>query len=287
VNGARAARLNDMVDVVGFRVGAVELTRVPYFDVALDPAVAQATAEQVQSLDWATPTWATATGQVLIGQAAWIVESQDRMIVIDPCGAADQFIRSGPEAIGHQEAVLGAIRDAGVPPERVDTVVLSHLDGIGMAAVVDTEGHWTPAFPNARIVMMAAELDFLSGDGRAQGLDALTALLAQGAVDGVDDGYELTDEVSLELVGGHSPGHAIMWIRSDGNGAAFVGHLLLNPVNVALGDRSMLHLDGARATQAIDALVADARAHETLLVGPLWPFPGAGYAEGDRITAAD
>ena len=275
-----------MVDVAGFRVGAVELTRVPYFDVALDPAVAQATAEQVQSLDWATPTWATATGQVLIGQAVWIVESQDRVIVIDPCGAADMFIRSGLEAIGHQEAVLGAIREAGFPPERVDTVVLSHLDGIGMAAIVDTEGHCTPAFPNARIVMTNAELKYLSGDGSASGLDELNALLAQGVVDGVDDGFELTDEVSVELVGGHSPGHAIVWIRSEGDGAAFVGHLLLNPVNVVLGDRALLHLDGPRAAKAVDALVADARAHETLLVGPLWPFPGAGYAEGDRITPA-
>ena len=48
--------------VAGFRVGEVELTRVPYFDVALDAAVVSLTAEQIRSLDWATPSWATPDG---------------------------------------------------------------------------------------------------------------------------------------------------------------------------------------------------------------------------------
>ena len=152
--------------VAGFRVGEVELTRVPYFDVALDAAVVGLTAEQIESVEWATPSWASADGQVLIGQAVWVVESQGRVIVVDPCGAADQFLREGKEAIGHQEAALGALRDAGFPPERVDVVVLSHLDGIGMAAVVAPDGGWAPAFPNARIVMMAAELEFSPPAGR-------------------------------------------------------------------------------------------------------------------------
>lgn len=260
---------------------------MPYFDVALDPAVVNVTAEQVESIDWARPAWVSAEGQVLVGQAVWVVESRDQVIVIDPCGAADEFLRSGPEAIGHQDAVLAAMSEAGFPPERVDVVVLSHLDGIGMAAVVGTGGDWTPAFPNARVVMTKAELEFLSSGGRAQGLEALNALIAQGVVDGVDDGHQITDEVSLEITGAHTPGHAVVLIHSDGDTATFVGHLALNPLNVATAAACARNADDARAAEILAALVGEAAAQESLLIGPLWPYPGAGYASGDRIVAAD
>jgi hypothetical protein len=61
------------------------------------------------------------------------------------------------------------------------------------------------------------------------------------------------------------------------------------PRSGARGDeRSALHLDGDRAAEVIDALVADAQADESLLVGPLWPFPGAGYVAADgAVVAAD
>ena len=272
--------------IARFRVGDVVLTRVSYFDVPLDPSVVRLTRAQIEAVDWATPSWASADGQVLVGQAVWVVESRGRVIVVDPCGAADEFLRSGPAAIDHQDAVLGAMRDAGFPPERVDAVVLSHLDGIGMTAVVAPDGRWAPAFPNARVVMTSAELEWLLSDaGWAQGLDALRALVAQGVVDGVDDGHHLTDEVRLELTGGHSTGHAFVRVHSGSEHATFLGHLALSPIHCSV-EQCALHLDPVRAARLLQALIAEATAHETLLVGPLWPFPGAGYAVGDRVVAA-
>ena len=158
---------------------------MPYFDVALEPsAVGLTSAEVAAAPDWCVPTWTTVEGEVLVGQVIWVIESQDRVIVVDPCGASDPFLRSGPEAVSHQEAVLAAMASAGFPAERVDAVVLSHLDGIGMTAVVDGSGRWTPAFPAARILLTSAELDFLAGRDDVGGLDELRSLLSQGAVDG-------------------------------------------------------------------------------------------------------
>jgi hypothetical protein len=272
--------------VARFRVGKTELTRVPYFDVPLDPTSVSLSRAQVRAVDWAVPTWADADGQVLIGQAVWVIESGGRVIVVDPCLAADPFIRSGPEAIGHQESVFTALSDAGFPRERVDVVVLSHLDGIGMAAAATSEGGWEPAFPNARIVMTTAELDALAGGQLAGGLDALNALIAQDAVDGVGDGYHVTDEVWLELDGSHARGHAVVRVRSDGERATFLGHLALSPLHLAIRDTAALHVDVPRALAVLDALVAEADANGDLLVGPLWPFPGAVRATGGRVVAA-
>ena len=276
-----------MAPVARFRVGDVGLTRVSYFDVPLDPAVVQLTADEVASFTWATPTWAAADGQVLVGQALWVIEAGGRVIVVDPCGASDQFLRTGPEAFGHQEAVLAAMRDAGFEPERVDTVVLSHLDGIGMAAAVEPDGGWAPLFPNARIVMTATELEWLLSDaGWGAGLDALRALVARGVVDGVDDAHALADAVSLRHTGGHSVGHAVVRVHSGGRTAILLGHLALSPLQLATGECTNLHVDSARAAAALDAILAEATVGDTLLIGPLWPFPGAVFATGGRIVAA-
>ena len=56
-------------------LGGVRLTRVGYFDVPLDPGVIGFTSRQVAAVPWASPTWATPAGQVLIGQAVWVIEA--------------------------------------------------------------------------------------------------------------------------------------------------------------------------------------------------------------------
>jgi hypothetical protein len=272
-----------MVEVARFEVGAATLTRVPYFDVALDPAAASLTPEQVVSLsEWSVPSWATAEGELLVGQAVWVIESGGRVIVVDPCGAADPFIRTGPEAVGHQEAVLSAMTAAGFPPESVDVVALSHLDGIGLTAVVDEDGFWSPAFPKARVVMTSAELDFLAGRDDVGGLPILRDLIDQGAVDGVADGHQLTDEVTMRISAGHSPGHALIEIDSRDERAVLVGHLAISPMNLAVPAAPGAHLDAGVAQHAIDHLVASAADDGVLLIGPLWPYPGAG-----EVTSRD
>lgn len=265
-----------MVDALTLDVGEVHLTRVPYFDVALDPSAVGLTAEEVTGSGWAVPVWATEGGQVLVGQAIWVLESGGRVIVVDPCCAADAFLRSGPEALGHQDAVIDALRGAGLPPERVDVVVLSHLDGIGMAALVDEGGAWRPMFPNARVLLTSTELSWLDHNEEVQGLDALRALMAEGVVDGVTTPFGLTPEVSVHLVGGHSPGHAIVRVQSGSHRAVLVGHLALSPIHLTPTtiDRPPQHLDDGAATGALDELRAEAAATGASLIGPLWPYPG-------------
>jgi glyoxylase-like metal-dependent hydrolase (beta-lactamase superfamily II) len=265
-----------VVDALALDVGAVHLTRVPYFDVPLDPSAVGLTTEEVAQSRWAVPVWATEGGQVLVGQAIWVLESAGRVIVVDPCCAADRFLRSGPEALGHQDAVIEALTRAGLPLERVDVVVLSHLDGIGMAALVDKDGSWRPMFPNAHVLLTSTELSWLDHAGEVLGLGALRALLADGVVDGLPTPFELTPEVSIHLVGGHSPGHAIVRVESGDHHAVLVGHLALSPIhlNPTTTDRPDQHIDDGVASVALDELRAEAAETGASLIGPLWPYPG-------------
>jgi glyoxylase-like metal-dependent hydrolase (beta-lactamase superfamily II) len=269
-----------MADV--FRVGAVTITRVPYFDVPLPADGVGLTADDLAAAPWAVPDWATADGEVLIGQAVWVVESEGAVIVVDPCGAADEFIRSGPDAVTHQEAVLAAVTAAGFAPDRVDLVVLTHLDGIGMAAVVDADGRWSPAFPGARIVVTAEELDCVLTGPPVQGAGAFRELVDAGAVDAVQAPHACTGEVTIELTGGHTPGHAVVRIASGGQEAVMLGHLAVSPVHVTATRRPGQHQDPDRAAAALDRIMGSG----SLLIGSLWPSPGAGTASGTRGIVA-
>lgn len=269
-----------MAEVQRFDVGAVRLSRVPYFDIALDPSVVGLTVDQVREVD--APAWATPDGQVLVGQAVWVIESGGQVIVVDPCGAADEFLRSGPQALLHQDAVLGAMAAAGFPAERVDTVVLSHLDGIGMAARVAPDGAWEPAFPNARLLITASELCWIAQAPEPSGAAAFHALVDAGVVDATADGRRITDEVAMELSGGHTPGHALVRVGSEGSGAVFLGHLALSPLHAVADVSPTTHHDPEAARRQLHHVIDAAVEGRLLLVGPLWPAPGAGVVGADR-----
>jgi glyoxylase-like metal-dependent hydrolase (beta-lactamase superfamily II) len=256
------------------QAGDVQFTRVPYFDIALDSGVVQMTRSEVDAIPWARPAWATADGQVLIGQAVWIAASGGKVAVIDPCGAADEFIRTGPEAVMHQDRVADAMRAAGFAPERVDVVVLSHLDGIGMAAAVDDAGAWRPMFPNARVVLTRAELEWLE-DNDTTGRDALRALIAQGVVDALEDHAEVIPGLSIERTGGHSPGHAVLRAGTGADAVVSVGHLAVSPVQAGVVMPPAAHVDSELANKLLADLVEQARDDRSVLIGPLWPAPGA------------
>ncbi len=271
--------------VAGYTVGDFRLTRVPYFDVPLGAQVIGFTAPQVLEADWGAPKWSTAEGQVLVGQAVWVIEAADATIVIDPCGASDAFLRTGPAAATHEAAVVAAMASAGVPIESVTTVVMSHLDGIGMVASRDEERGWHPFFPNPRILVSEPELAHVRAHSEISGSTALLSLVDEGFVDRISAPLECAPGLIMELTAGHSPGHCILRV---GDGAVFIGHLAVNPIQVTGGVMPGAHHDPQRAFTALCGELAWASEVDALVIGPLWPDPGAGRVVGPpwRINPA-
>ena len=139
---------------VRYSVGDATLVRVPYVDVLVDADVVGLTPEQVSAIDWAVPTWAE--GDQVAGRRPRSGSSSrdGRRIVVDPAQAADDILRAGPDAAFHQEAVAAVLADAGYPRESIDTVIATHIDGIGMIAW-RTDDEWVPFFPNAELLVSA------------------------------------------------------------------------------------------------------------------------------------
>jgi glyoxylase-like metal-dependent hydrolase (beta-lactamase superfamily II) len=264
------------VSVTTVTVGDVRCTRVGYAEIEIDPGAVGLSAEQVRAVPWGEPTWAL-DGQVRVAAAAWVVESGDARIVVDPATTADGILRSGADASAHQEAFAARLADAGFPRETITHAVATHLDGIGMFAWRDDDGTWGPFFPNAKLWMSARELDAIDSgfdiDGEPpSGVEALDELRALGVVEANGDGDRITDEVGVEVTGAHNPGHQVVRIESSGERAVMLGHLALSPLHLATGP-CVQNIDPPAAHAVLEAI----RDEGALLIGPLWPEPGAGW----------
>jgi glyoxylase-like metal-dependent hydrolase (beta-lactamase superfamily II) len=260
------------------RVGDVLLTRVGYADIGVDPAVVGLTPADVTGAPWAQPTWADGE-QVRVGAAAWVIESGDVRIVVDPAQAADDILRGG-DAEMHQTAFAELLEQAGLPRESFTHAIASHLDGIGMFAWRTDSGSWTRFFPNAPLLMSQRELDSLDGGVPAQGKEVLTELRAQGAVQAVTPDVEpVADGVTIEFTGGHSAGHQVVRIDSRGEHAVMLGHLALSAMQLAF-DECPNHVDPVTAVARLKAVLAE----DAVLIAPLWPAPGAGRWNGRELV---
>jgi hypothetical protein len=268
------------VDALRYSVGNATLVRVSYAEVLVDADAVGLISAQVVANPWAAPTWAEG-GQVRVAAAVWVIESEDRRIVVDPAQAADEILRRGPDAAAHQEAFAEALASAGFARESIDTVIATHIDGIGMIAWLDGD-EWTPFFPNADVLISVREHDAIASaaDYQPSGGDAYLALHSQGVVTTVDDEHLVTSEVMTRWTGAHSPGHQVVTVISGEDQATMIGHLALSPLHFVTG-QGTAHNDPAAAHAVLRSL-DDGR----LLIGPLWPAPGAVRWTGDQVQTA-
>jgi glyoxylase-like metal-dependent hydrolase (beta-lactamase superfamily II) len=255
-------------------VGDSVITRVPDEQFELVVPQDEATKSVLLSqASWLAPQFLTAAGELRVGTSAIAVETPGARIVVDPWLVFDDADRTTPEAAARIDRLLGGLGDAGFPPESVDFVVNTHIDGVG-ANTRPSEGGEVPAFPNARYVVAPEEIAALQA-GRFPGADALKVLVSRGVVDEPDG--RVAGEVAMERGPGHSRGHHVVRIGSEGDDAVIVGHLFLHPAQVFSPDaRAGLDEDIELAAETRRALLTGAVEKRTLVIGPLWATPGAG-----------
>ncbi len=133
--------------MTSWSVGAATLTAVVESEtVGIPPEFffPAATAAAVARHDWLVPDHAAADRTIGLRVQALVVEVGARVVLVDPC-VGDGKVRAlpfWPEQVGGGLAALAA---AGVTPDRVDTVVHTHLhaDHVGWDTHRDGDT-WVP-----------------------------------------------------------------------------------------------------------------------------------------------
>jgi glyoxylase-like metal-dependent hydrolase (beta-lactamase superfamily II) len=189
----------------------------------------------------------------------WLVRTPTRVILVDT-GAGNDKGRPNVPSLNHLNVpFLDRLKAAGVRPEEVDLVLLTHLhiDHVGWNTR-KVDGRWVPTFPNARYVFSGRERAYLAALSAADGSDAafraaaklgprpdpLVPAIYEGVYEDsvrpvidaglaqeiVVDGTEAVEGFSFIPNPGHTIDHACIRFSSRGQQALFWGDVMHHPL---------------------------------------------------------
>lgn len=113
-----------------------------------------------------------------------------------------------------------------IRPNQITKVLLSHLHKDHIETTITrTEKGFEATFPNAEIYIQKRELDFAMENrgNHSFDFDTLEKLIELDNIVWMDeDKGSITDEISFEVVGGHTPFMQVFWIKEN-NETVFYG----------------------------------------------------------------
>ncbi len=132
--------------------------------------------------------------------------------------------------------LLTNLAELGVSPADVTMVLFSHLhmDHCGGASHWDAD-RLVPTFPNARFVAQRREWeDALTNRSHMRTSyrrENLNPLAVSGRLELLDGDAAIAPGVSVQVTGGHTPGHQVVLLRGGGRTAVFLGDICPTPAH--------------------------------------------------------
>ena len=268
-------------------LGSVEITRVVERHGDFGPL-----RTIIPDLPDPTPDWLTphhhdpATGGMVAAAQTWVLRSGGRTILVDT-GVGNDRVRPNPQFTGWHTDFLERLTEV-VDPADVDVVVNTHVhaDHVGWNTR-NANGEWVPMFPNASYLIPRADDEHFKGTAVHD--DSIAPIIRAGLATLWENSFRIDDGLELEAAPGHTPGSAVLRLRSGTDRAVFVGDLVHSPFQVT--DplcNSVFCLDEGQARTTRQRVLSRA-ADERELVVPAH-FGGHGAVEvrpeGDRFAIA-
>jgi glyoxylase-like metal-dependent hydrolase (beta-lactamase superfamily II) len=160
--------------------------------------------------------------------------------------------------------------EVGVTPEMIDVVALSHAHDDHIGGILSREG--APAFPRARYLLQRADDSWRRGtdqDDRSSFERLVAPLERTGALELLDGDHRISELIELRHAPGHTPGHQVLRVASDGARALLSADTWNHPMQLAHPDWWAGSDDNHdRSTATRSALLAELLAEPDTLVAP-------------------
>jgi glyoxylase-like metal-dependent hydrolase (beta-lactamase superfamily II) len=224
-------------------VGTVQVTAVcdvtGDFPVPLDQAF-----PGVEAAAWAP--WRRRHPDAFSGHDRWrlrdwcfVVRARERVVLVDT-GVGGEGV-PGASWIGTPGRLPEELAAAGVEPDEIDLVVLTHLhlDHIGWNLAWDGDRP-RPRFPRARYLVQRADWELFAArgdeDDRAAFDRCVAPLQSLGVAELLDGGRVFDDQLGLVHTPGHTPGSQSLLVRSGDDAALLWGDVANHPAQVGEPD---------------------------------------------------
>lgn len=236
---------------------------------------------------WLEPHFLQAGGTWSLNFRSWILQVDDKVVVVDPCNGNG---RPNPMPMFDMLDIpfLERFEATGTRVEDVDYVFCTHMhhDHCGWNTML-RGGRWVPTFPKARYVFVQREYDrwHPANAARFQHLAyndgvferSIAPVVEAGQSDFVSGPHCLTPKLRIEAGPGHTDGHAMLRLTTDGVEAMFTGDAFHHPLQlvdptIMFGD----HDDRAAVIDTRNRLVHESIERDLLLIPAHLPFPHAG-----------
>ena len=210
---------------------------------------------------------------------ATLVNTGSKLVLID-AGTGGQL---GPTT-GHMPGALAA---AGVKPELIDLIVISHFHPDHINGIKDKDGK--KVFANAEIQVPAPEWAHWMDDATMSagpeaarpGFLNVRRIFSDiaGEVKRYQPGQELVPGITSVPAFGHTPGHTAFAIASGNQSMLVLSDTTNHPWLFARRPewQGMFDSDGAMAVETRKRLLDRAAADKMLVQGYHFPFPASGY----------
>ena len=172
-------------------------------------------------------------GLLQLYYGCFYVRSEGKTILIDTGMGPGPH----PHLANRKGNLLEELSHTGLKPEDVDVVLHTHLHPDHVGWNVNYSGSkLVPYFPNARYLAPKLDWDhFLQPNILTNSphiTENVVPLHDLGIIDFIDGEYQVTGEIKTFNTPGHTPGHQIALITSQGEKAAIIGDLIHNPVQI-------------------------------------------------------